>query len=429
MEENQNQGENNIHVFGASSGSKPESTTTSGPRMFGAASSPKSEDEAKYGPGASTTSSGPKPEGGTTSGPRTFGSSQEGGTTSGPRTFGSSQEGGTSSGPRVFGAGSEGGQEKPRASRRIVIGDVEGPGTDYGYQSPKSFGEMFDAFLSFLTKPFDFLFDFLERSNYEEQTKKVLGYMEKSTPIIIIISGIGFFIYLIVQMIKDGMPFGFGRGDITSLLRGDWVSYLLGMNVFSITLTLLVLIITLAVLAPKALRLARSTQDKNAVILIRPEYLYILKVIIVVLNVLAFLSPPYFLGLILLPVTVILLGILCKPQLIGIRAEYPGNAVVEITALILLYYRIVMFLLSPVIVILSFLFLLGAMFANTPGLYPVAMLLPVVAPVVAYFVYLFTVFLAEFVQAICSIPTKIDKVHETLLAQKQQSEESEEQQA
>ena len=288
---------------------------------------------------------------------------------------------------------------------------------------------MFDAFLSFLTKPFDLLFDFFERSNYEEQTKKVLGYMEKSTPIIIIISGIGFFIYLIVQMIKDGMPLGFGRGDITSLLRGDWVSYLLGMNVFSITLTLLVLIITLAVLAPKALRLARSTQDKNAVILIRPEYLYILKVIIVVLNVLAFLSPPYFLGLILLPVTVILLGILCKPQLIGIRAEYPGNAVVEITALILMYYRIVMFLLSPVIVILSFLFLLGAMFANAPGFYPVAMLLPVVAPVVAYFVYLFTVFLAEFVQAICCIPTKIDKVHETISAQKQQGEESEEQQA
>ena len=391
MEENQNNGENNVHVFGASSGSRPESTTTSGPR--------------------------------------TFGSSQEGGTSSGPRTFGSSQEGGTSSGPRVFGAGSEGGQEKPRASRRIVIGDVEGPSSDYGYQPPRSFGEMFDAFLSFLTKPFDLLFDFFERSNYEEQTKKVLGYMEKSTPIIIIISGIGFFIYLIVQMIKDGMPLGFGRGDITSLLRGDWVSYLLGMNVFSITLTLLVLIITLAVLAPKALRLARSTQDKNAVILIRPEYLYILKVIIVVLNVLAFLSPPYFLGLILLPVTVILLGILCKPQLIGIRAEYPGNAVVEITALILMYYRIVMFLLSPVIVILSFLFLLGAMFANAPGFYPVAMLLPVVAPVVAYFVYLFTVFLAEFVQAICCIPTKIDKVHETISAQKQQGEESEEQQA
>ena len=419
MEENQNNGENNVHVFGASSGSRPESTTTSGPRTFGAASGPKSEDEAKYGPGASQTASGPKPEGGTTSG---------------PRTFGSSQEGGTSSGPRVFGAGSEGGQEKPRASRRIVIGDVEGPRSDYGYQPPRNFGEMFDTFLSVLSKPFDFLFDFLEKSNYEDQTKKVLGFMEKSTPVIIILSGIGFFIWIIVQRIRYSEIYGWWSSGsimdvVMALLSGDWASAFLKLPIISIVLTLLIIVVTLSALAPKALKLARSTQDKNAVIPIRPEYLYILKVGLVVSNILLFLCPPYILGLLFLPITVILLGILCKPQLIGVKAEYPGNAVVEITALILLIFRIVMFLLSPVIVILSFLFLLAAMFASMPYLYPAAMLLPVCAPINAYFTYLVIVFLAEFVQAICSIPTKIDSVHETISAQKQQGEESEEQQA
>ena len=392
MEENQNNGENNVHVFGASSGSRPESTTTSGPRTFGAASGPKSEDEAKYGPGASQTASGPKPEGGTTSGPRTFGSSQEGGTTSGPR---------------VFGAGSEGGQEKPRASRRIVIGDVEGPRSDYGYQPPRSFVEILDSFTALLSRPFDLIFDFLEKSNCEKVIKTVFDYMERFTIIIIILSGIWYTIRGIDQ----------SRNQLFFDFRLPMIAFIIGAPFLTILS---------AVLAPKTLKLARSTQDNNTIILIRPEYLYIIKVLLVILIVFFFFSG---IGILLLPIALVLLCVFCKPQLVGVKAGSPSNAVVELMALILLPYRVVMFMLSPSTVIVAIIcFVLGIYF-NSLNLLGLAISIPFSLPLLAYSFYLFSVFLAEFFQAICCIPSKIDKVHETISAQKQQGEESEEQQA
>lgn len=307
-------------------------------------------------------------------------------------------------------------------------GNGKGPDFKKGLQIAKTGWEKFNGFMNSLSRPFDFLFDLFERYTYEKQTNLVLSYIEKSVFIIIVLAGICFIISMLASKgdISDPerlVPFWLAMIPVVSTIVKTamsitsmvvfMVQYAYSVNPVLAVIVSLIVVIMSAVIAPKALLLARSVVNKDSTLPIRPELLYVLKLLIITAYLLLIFVN--FRLILLLPVVIILLSLLSQPKLVGIKADYPENAVIEIRAFLIMLLNILMFLLSPVVVIAAALCLVFAIFGErNSGLYPVAILAPVLFPLVLYFFYIIYTFLLDLFGAICSVPSKLDGIRETI---------------
>jgi hypothetical protein len=176
-------------------------------------------------------------------------------------------------------------------------------------------------------------------------------------------------------------------------------------------------------LAPKALALTRSFIEKGEPAVIRPELMYIMKVICGIGGILlgVYLLLNFDKDLVVSAIAAIIFAVLMiicleRPGIVGVKPGYPANCVEEVIALVLFPVRVLIALLTLLIgmaavggivygIVLWFDDGLSAAMA-----FGTTALVPFVVPLIVYFIYLVVVFTLDFYRAIVSIPRKLDEL-------------------
>jgi len=226
-------------------------------------------------------------------------------------------------------------------------------------------------------------------------------YISKFLPAAIALAGVLACLTGLITMIKADAPF-------------SWVVK---------QLFILVPVLFAMHLAPKALALTRSFIEKGEPAVIRPELMYIMKVVCgiggILLGVCLLLN--FDKDLVVSAIAAIIFAVLMiicleRPGIIGVQSGYPVNCVEEVIALVLFPVRVLISLLTLLIgmavvgglvygIVLWFDDGLSAAIA-----FGTTALAPFVVPLVVYLIYLVVVFTLDFYKAIVSIPRKLDEM-------------------
>ena len=227
------------------------------------------------------------------------------------------------------------------------------------------------------------------------------GCIAKFLPAAIALAGVLACLTGLITLIKNDAPF-------------SWVVK---------TLFILVPVLFAMHLAPKALALSRSFIEKGEAVVIRPELMYIMKVVYGIGGILlgAYLLLNFDKDLVVSAIAAIVFAVLMiicleRPNIVGVQAGYPVNCVEEVIALVLFPVRVVIALLTLLIgmaVVGGIVYGVVQWFDN--GLeaaltFSATALVPFLVPLAVYFVYLVVVFTLDFYKAIVSVPRKLDEL-------------------
>ena len=226
-------------------------------------------------------------------------------------------------------------------------------------------------------------------------------YISKFLPAAIALAGVLACLTGLITMIKNDAPF-------------SWVVK---------QLFILVPVLFAMHLSPKALALTRSFIEKGEPAVIRPELMYIMKVICGIGGVLlgVYLLLNFDKDLVTSAIAVIIFAVLMiicleRPGIVGVQSGYPVNCVEEVIALVLFPVRVLIALLTLLVgmaVVGGLVYGIVQWFDN--GLYAAIVfattaLVPFLVPLIVYLVYLVVVFTLDFYRAIVSIPRKLDEM-------------------
>ena len=226
-------------------------------------------------------------------------------------------------------------------------------------------------------------------------------YISKFLPAAIALAGVLACLTGLITMIKNDAPFSMVVKQLFIL-----VPVLFAMH-----------------LAPKALALTRSFIEKGEPAVIRPELMYIMKVICGIGGILlgVYLLLNFDKDLVSTAITAIIFAVLMiicleRPGIVGVKPGYPANCVEEVIALVLFPVRVLIALLTLLIGMAAVGGIIygivqwfddGLSAALTFG---TAAFVPFLVPLVVYFIYLVVVFTLDFYKAIVSIPRKLDEI-------------------
>ena len=226
-------------------------------------------------------------------------------------------------------------------------------------------------------------------------------YISKFLPAAIALAGVLACLTGLITMIKNDAPF-------------SWVVR---------QLFILIPVLFAMHLAPKALALTRSFVDKGESMVIRPELMYIMKVVCGIGGILlgVYLLLNFDKDLVAIAIAAIIFAVLMiicleRPSIVGVRPGYPVNCVEEVIALVLLPVRVVIALLTLLIGMGAVGGLVyGIVQWFNDGLYAAIVfgataLTPFTLPLLVYFLYLVVVFTLDLYRAIVSIPRKLDEL-------------------
>ena len=226
-------------------------------------------------------------------------------------------------------------------------------------------------------------------------------YISKFLPAVIALAGVLACLTGLITMIKADAPF-------------SWVVK---------QLFILVPVLFAMHLAPKALALTRSFIEKGEPVVVRPELMYIMKVICGIGGILlgVYLLLNFDKDLVVSAVVAIIFAVLMiicleRPSIVGVKPGYPVNCVEEVIALVLLPVRVVIALLTLLIGMGAVGGLVyGIVQWFDDGLYAAIVfgataLIPFAIPLLVYFFYLIVVFTLDFYKAIVSVPRKLDEL-------------------
>ena len=176
-------------------------------------------------------------------------------------------------------------------------------------------------------------------------------------------------------------------------------------------------------LAPKALALNSSFIEKSESVVIRPELMYIMKVLFGIGGILlgAYLLLNFDKDLLVLAIALIVFAVLMiicleRPGIVGVKGGYPVNCVEEIIALLLFPVRVVIALLTVLIgiaVVGGIVYGVVLWFDNgieAAMAFLVTAIVPFLVPLAVYYIYLVVVFMLDFYRAIVSVPRKLDEL-------------------
>lgn len=229
----------------------------------------------------------------------------------------------------------------------------------------------------------------------------VNGYITKFLPAAIALAGVLACATGLIMLIKNDAPF-------------SWV------------LRALCILIPVAFsmhLAPKALALTRSFIENGEKEVIRPELMYIMKVLLglggLLLGVyllLNFDSNLVVTAIIAIVVAILLIICLERPCIVGVKAGYPVNCVEEVIALVMFPIRVIIALITPLIGIAAVGGLVyGVVQWFNDGLSAVAAfaataIVPFLLPLAVYLGYIVLVLTLDLYKAIVSVPRKLDEL-------------------
>lgn len=240
---------------------------------------------------------------------------------------------------------------------------------------------------------------------WENWMKVFTEYASKFLPAVIAVSGIIGFLVGLIMSIKNDAPFSVVMGNFGILVG----------TVFSMHL------------APKALALPQSFISQKEPDAMRPELLYILKVLLglggVIMALVLLCEGLVQLALVLAVLAILQIIICTRPALVGIKPGYPTNAVEEFLTMVLLPLKIVLALLPFIVVVaavggfiygVTFLFKGEFAIMVSPGVFGAAALAPLLLPLAVYVLYLFVSFMLDLYSALVSIPRKLDEVKKAI---------------
>lgn len=240
---------------------------------------------------------------------------------------------------------------------------------------------------------------------WENWMKVFTEYASKFLPAVIAVSGIIGFLVGLIMSIKNDAPFSVVMGNFGILVA----------TVFSMHL------------APKALALPQSFISQKEPDAMRPELLYILKVLLglggVIMALVLLCEGLVQLALVLAVLAILQIIICTRPALVGIKPGYPTNAVEEFLTMVLLPLKIVLALLPFIVVVaavggfiygVTFLFKGEFAIMVSPGVFGAAALAPLLLPLAVYVLYLFVSFMLDLYSALVSIPRKLDEVKKAI---------------
>ena len=226
-------------------------------------------------------------------------------------------------------------------------------------------------------------------------------YISMFLPAVIALAGVFACLTGLITMIKNDAPF-------------SWVVK---------QLFILVPVLFAMHLAPKALALTRSFIEKGEPAVIRPELMYIMKVICGIGGILlgVYLLLNFDKDLVVPAIAAIIFAVLMiicleRPGIIGVQSGYPVNCVEEVIALVLFPVRVLIALLTLLIGMAAVGGLVyGIVLWFDDGLsaamaFGTTALVPFVVPLIVYFIYLVVVFTLDFYRAIVSVPRKLDEL-------------------
>lgn len=240
---------------------------------------------------------------------------------------------------------------------------------------------------------------------WENWMKVFTEYASKFLPAVIAVSGIIGFLVGLIMSIKNDAPFSVVMGNFGILVA----------TVFSMHL------------APKALALPQSFISQKEPDAMRPELLYILKVLLglggVIMALVLLCEGLVQLALVLAVLAILQIIICTRPALVGIKPGYPTNAVEEFLTMVLLPLKIVLALLPFIVVVaavggfiygVTFLFKGEFAIMVSPSVFGAAALAPLLLPLAVYVLYLFVSFTLDLYSALVSIPRKLDEVKKAI---------------
>ncbi len=177
-------------------------------------------------------------------------------------------------------------------------------------------------------------------------------------------------------------------------------------------------------LAPKALSLTRSFVEKGEVEAIRPEMLYIMKVVfglggllLAIAGILTFEKDGFLAAIILIVLSVLMIICLQNPSMVKVKAGYPTNCVEEAITLILFPLRVVLAFFTPIIgiaVVGGIIYGIVCTFESgleAATVFVATAVVPFLLPLIVYYIYLMVMFTIDFYRAIVSIPRKLDEIN------------------
>ena len=245
----------------------------------------------------------------------------------------------------------------------------------------------------------------VENHPWEDWLAAANGFIGKFLPLVIGVSGVLAFAVGLVTAIRYDARFSFVLAN-----AGLLVAALFSMH-----------------LAPKAMSLPRSFIEKAEAEAARPELLYIAKIVFgvggLVLAVgllLEFTSDAVGGALAMAAVALLAIVVFSHPGLVGLKADYPTNAVEESITILLFPLKLVLSLLTLVVGVVSVVFLVrGVVDVFSSGQqavsdFTVSALAPAVVPVCAYAAYLTLVFVLDLYRAVVSLPRKVDDLRKAV---------------
>ena len=236
---------------------------------------------------------------------------------------------------------------------------------------------------------------------WDSWLKTANSYISKFLPLAIVLAGILACITGLVVITKNDFPFSWAIRVLCFLIPVAFAMHL----------------------APKALALVRSFVENGEAEAVRPELMYVLKVVLglggLLLGLYLLLNfDAYLLRYAIVSIVIAVLMLICLgcPSIVGLKAGYPINCVEEVITLIMFPIRVMIALITPLtgIAVLGGLIygvvqwfddgVVAAMtFAGTA-------ILPFLLPLAVYFAYLVVMLVLDLYKAIVSVPRKLDEL-------------------
>ena len=235
------------------------------------------------------------------------------------------------------------------------------------------------------------------------------GYIERFLPAVIALSGVAAFAVGLVVAIRYDMP-------------------------ISVVLSCVIILVLTAFsmhLAPKSLSLARSLVEKGELAAMRPEYVYINKVlwglgglVASLYLLLQFDTDAFICALVVALIAMISIIVYSNPAIAGVKIDYPQNSVEEIITILMFPLKLILALLTPIIgiaVVIGLVYGVVQLFddgTSATMVFLATAIAPLLVPLAVYFSYLLLTFVFELYRAIVSVPRRLEEIRKAVSGEK-----------
>ena len=186
-------------------------------------------------------------------------------------------------------------------------------------------------------------------------------------------------------------------------------------STFLVILFALLIIVVSLVLVVKTMQLARSLMVNRWRMSVRPEVLYLLKMLCIAgffwSFFCAFQKPIYFAFLPIYPLALLTLS---RPEIINLKVEVPKNAVEEALAIFLAVPSFFLAFLSPILWLVALGTFIWGFVPEWTFCFLVSIAAPVIVPVFVYLLYITIMYFIDLISILINLLSSVDEIKKKL---------------